>query len=65
MSKPLVPGHALPRLEEDGKVIVPDVLRSNRSIWHHEHDLFAPLLIQELQGQLELPPIQTQSVGGN
>ncbi len=63
MSKPLVPGHALPKLEEDGKIIVPTVLRSDQSVWWHEHDLFATSLSKGASGATEVAP-DSNTIGG-
>ncbi len=63
MSKPLVPGHALPKLEEDGKVTIPNVLRSDKSVWWHEHDLFATSLSKGASGATEVAP-DANTIGG-
>ncbi len=63
MSKPLVPGHALPKLEEDGKVTIPNVLRSDQSVWWHEHDLFATSLSKGASGATEVAP-DANTIGG-
>ncbi|KKK48552.1 hypothetical protein LCGC14_3143940, partial [marine sediment metagenome] len=63
MSKELVPGHSLPRLDEDGKVIIPTVLRSDQSVWHHEHDLFATSLNPGASGATRTAP-DSNTIGG-
>ena len=63
MSKKIVPGHALPRLDEDGKVIVPTVLRSDQSVWWHEHDLFATSLSKGASGATLVAP-DANTIGG-
>ncbi len=63
MSKPLVPGHALPALETDGQITIPTVLRSNKSVWHHEHDLFATSLDPGASGATRTTP-DSNTIGG-
>ena len=63
MAKNLLPGHDLPRLEEDGQVTIPGVLRSNRSVWHHEHDLFATSLDPGASGATRTTP-DSNTIGG-
>ncbi len=63
MSKDLLPGIANFYMEKDGKITVPDVLRSNRSIWHHEHDLFATSLNPGASGATRTAP-DSNTIGG-
>jgi len=63
MAKPLLPGVANLYMDTDGKIIVPDVLRSNRSIWHHEHDLFATSLNPGASGATRTAP-DSNTIGG-
>ena len=63
MSKQLVPGHALPRLDEGGNVTIPTTLRSDQSVWHHEHDLFATSLNPGASGATRTAP-DSNTIGG-
>ena len=63
MSKPLVPGHDLPALNEDGSVTIPTTLLSDQSVWHHEHDLFATSLNPGASGATRTAP-DSNTIGG-
>ena len=41
-------------MEEDGKVVIPSTLRSNRSVWWHEHDLSVSSLSKGASGATEV-----------
>lgn len=63
MAKQIVPGHALPKLDEGGNITIPTTLRSDRSVWWHEHDLFATSLSQGASGATEIAP-DSNTIGG-
>ena len=63
MTRSLVPGVKDFYLSEDGKVTIPDVLRSKNSVWWHEHDLFATSLSKGASGATETAP-DANTIGG-
>ncbi|KKL98329.1 hypothetical protein LCGC14_1825540 [marine sediment metagenome] len=63
MTRSLVPGVKDFYISEDGKVTIPDVLRSNMSVWDHEHDLFATSLDPGASGATRIVP-DSNTLGG-